>query len=369
MRISVIETFPVALPFRERYLTAAGGLDSREMVILRVTSSDGAVGHGDAIPMSLRGGPGLERIRADLDGPCRGVLEAATLDASHPPAEAGASIRPLLDACVAAGAGPGAVGAVDIALIDLVAKAYGVPAWVVLGAPAARAVRCNGTLGGGAPETTAVAAGRLVERGFDSIKVKAGTGDDLARMRAVRDACGRGAALRIDANGAWDLEQAAEMLESLSEVGLELAEQPCPSLQEMAALRERVAVPLVADESVATVDQAETAMALDACDAVTLKLAKVGGPHAALRVGSHAPSYLSSALDSPLGIVAAAHTVQALPALGFAAHLAHGLATSGMFADSIADASELGGPLIELHAVPGLGVEVDDEALERLRIR
>ncbi len=88
-----------------------------------------------------------------------------------------------------------------------------------------------------------------------------------------------------------------------------------------------------------------------------------------MRIAGRAPAYLSSALDSPLGIAAAAHTAQALPAGGFAAGLAHGLATSDLFADNLADTGELEGPAIELHAVPGLGVEIDEVALERLRIR
>lgn len=369
MRIRSIETYPVALPFREPYVTATGSLESREMLILRIVSDAGAVGHGDAVPLSLRGGPSLDEIRAEIEGTCRAVLEAASLDTSHRPAEAGATIRPLVERCAEAGAGPGSLAAVDIALIDLVARAYGVPAWVVLGAPSARAVRCNGTLGADDPEAAASRGLELVKRGFDTLKVKVGRGEDEARMAAVRAACGVGVALRVDANGAWECAEAARMLESLAGVDLELAEQPCSTLEQLADLRRQTTIPLVADESVSNESEAARAMELAACDAVALKLAKVGGPHAAMRIAGRAPAYLSSALDSPLGIAAAAHTAQALPAGGFAAGLAHGLATSDLFADNLADTGELEGPAIELHAVPGLGVEIDEVALERLRIR
>ena len=94
------------------------------------------------------------------------------------------------------------------------------------------------------------------------------------------------------------------------------------------------------------------------------------GPHAALAIAADPlPSYLSSALDSALGIAAAAHTVQAMPARGFAAGLAHGLATSTLFADNVADDGPYSGPEIEAGAAPGLGVEVDEAAIERLRLR
>lgn len=369
MRIRSIETVPVALPFREQYVTASGALESREMLILRIISDDGETGHGDAVPMSLRGGPGLDEIRNQLEGPCRAVLESASLDTTHPPGEAGASIRPIVDACAAAGAGPGAVAAVDIALIDLVARAWGVPAWVVLGAPAARPVRCNGTVGADQPDAVAARGRELAQRGFDTLKVKVGAGDDAGRLQALRDVCGAEVALRIDANGAWELEEASGTLEALDPIGLELAEQPCPTLEDLAELRRRTTTPLVADESVSSESEAARAMELAACDAVTLKLAKVGGPHAALRIAFRAPAYLSSALDSPLGIAAAAHTVQAMPAHGFVGGLAHGLATSELFADNVADDAGLEGPVIELHSAPGLGVEIDEPAMERLRIR
>ena len=81
------------------------------------------------------------------------------------------------------------------------------------------------------------------------------------------------------------------------------------------------------------------------------------------------PAYLSSALDSALGIAAAAHTAQAMRRRGFAAGRAHGLATSPLFADNLADDGYLSGPEIEVGDTPGLGVDVDPEAIERLRLR
>ena len=188
-------------------------------------------------------------------------------------------------------------------------------------------------------------------------------------MRAIRDAVGSGVALRIDANGAWDVPTARARIEELGDLEIELAEQPCATVAELADLRPLIAAPIVADESANTPEAAANAFEAGACDAVTIKLAKVGGILAALAVADVAPSYLSSALDSPLGIAAAVHAAQALPARGFATGLAHGLATSGLFADNVADDSALRGPSIDPGDRPGLGVEIDETALERLRIR
>jgi L-alanine-DL-glutamate epimerase-like enolase superfamily enzyme len=361
LRIGSTETFSVGLPFRERYVTATGSLDRREMAVLRLTSDAGTRGHGDAVPLSLRGGPSLKSVVADLDGACREALIDRTVGSD-------ADIRVALTACAAAGACLQALAAVDAALLDLLGRETDLPAWRLLGATECRPVACNGTVGAGSPEAVADAAAGLAGSGFGSIKVKVGTGGDVERMRAARNACGPGVALRIDANGAWDVERAAESLAELADFELELAEQPCAGMEQTAELRRRTAVPLVLDESVASEGDADRAMAMEACDAVTLKLAKVGGPHSALRVAERAPAYLSSALDSPLGIAAAVHTAQALPARGFATGLAHGLATSGLFSDNLADDAAMRGPEISPPPGPGLGVEIDDDALRRLSI-
>jgi len=348
MRVRSLETFPVALPFREPYVTATGTLERREMLLVRIEDEDGAEGWGDAVPLSLRGGASLAEIAEQLESAPVDHLEPERLDA---PARA----------------------AIDAALLDLEGRRAGTPAWVVLGAhaigdPPGGEVRCNGTLGGGEPSRVASSASELVAAGFTTLKVKVGTGEDRQRMRAVRAAVGPAVALRVDANGAWGVEEAAEQLAGMAaEVGLELAEQPCATLGELGDLRGRVDVPIVADESVASAEDA--AAAAGACDAATLKLAKVGGPREALRIASALPCYLSSALDSPLGIAAAAHTALALPGDGFVADLAHGLATSSLFADNVAADDRFRGPAIDPGTAPGLGIEIDRDAVERLRIR
>lgn len=356
MRIRGLETFPVALPFRQPYVTATGTLESREMVLVRIVADDGE-GWGDAVPLSLRGGAALADVRADLDGPCAAALT-----------EDDRSREEHLDACAAAGVEPPALAAVDAALLDLEGRLTGNPAWWILGLRERVVFPCNGTLGGGEPGDVAASAQEMSH--FDALKVKVGTGDDRERLRAVREAVGPRVKLRIDANSAWGVEQAAEEIAAIhAEVGLELAEQPCATLAELAEVRRLVSVPIVADESIASVADAERAVAEGACDAATLKLAKVGGIREAIRIAGVVPAYMSSALDSPLGIKAAAAVVQALPGEGFVAGLAQGLATTSLFADNVAPDGDLRHKAIALTASPGLGVEIDRDAVERLAIR
>jgi L-Ala-D/L-Glu epimerase len=370
MRIEGLEATPISLPFRQRYRTAAGQLDGRSMVIVRIRSASDHFGLGEAVPLTLRGGPGLERILAELERVCAPALAGADLSpvlSANRNAVRGL-VWGLLERCRGQGAGAQAIAAIDIALHDLAGRISGLPAWQLLGAESAREVRCNASLDAGEPAETAERAGEAARRGFTCFKVKVGAGDDEGRVAAVRRSAGPEARIRVDANGAWAREPAVARIEGLAEVGLELVEQPSPTLEDLASIRSRVAVPIVADESVAGAEDADRAAASGACDAATLKLAKVGGPLEALRIASVIPSYLSSALDGPIGIAAALHAAQALPRGGLTDGLAHGLATLDMFAASYARTDGLVGPALIPPPGPGIGVVVDDVALNELRI-
>jgi O-succinylbenzoate synthase len=160
--------------------------------------------------------------------------------------------------------------------------------------------------------------------------------DDLARVEAVRDALGPAGALRVDANAGWDLDEATTALRALARFDLEYAEQPVATLEEMAALRRRVDVPLAADESVRTADDPLRVAGLEAADVVVLKVQPLGGVRACLRVAEACglPVVVSSALETSVGIAAGVALAAALPELPFAC----GLGTVPLLAgDVVAD--------------------------------
>jgi muconate cycloisomerase len=151
--------------------------------------------------------------------------------------------------------------------------------------------------------------------------------------------------------------------------GIELAEQPASDLEDLALVRGETAVPIAADESVATPEDAKRAVELGACQLATVKLAKVGGIGPARKIASLLPAYLSSALDGPVGIAAAAHAAQVLSRAGGSPALAHGLATQLLFADTIASVEcEVRDGLLHVPDGPGLGVEIDEDALVAHRL-
>lgn len=160
---------------------------------------------------------------------------------------------------------------------------------------------------------------------------------DLARVSAVRDAMGPDAAIRVDANGAWDVESAVLAITRLDRAagGLEYVEQPCATLEEMREVRRRVSVPLAADESVRTADDPLRVAGLDAADIVVVKVQPLGGVHRALEVIDAAglPAVVSSALETSVGLAAGVALAAALSDLPYAC----GLGTGTLLAADVTD--------------------------------
>lgn len=348
MRIASVEIVPYALPFREPYATAAGRLEGREMALLRLRDDAGLVGLGEAVPLSLRGGATLAEVVEELGrlGE-RESLDEASVAALSPPARC-AALTALLDlrgrrAAAQAGQSPESLPA----------------------------VRCNATLTAREPAAVAAEAERWAADGFSTFKLKLGVGDDVGRVRAVRGALGPQARIRIDANGAWGLETAKRMLTELEPYEIELAEQPVAGIDESAELAAATSIPLAADESIASRADAERAAALGAFAMTGIKLAKVGGPEAAIEIAELLPAYVTSALDGPVGIAAAAQVAATLGEVrhGQDAPLAQGLATQRLFASTVASVEcRLDGDVLNPPDGPGLGVEIDEDALRAHRL-
>jgi o-succinylbenzoate synthase len=374
VRLASVEVIPYALPFREPYVTARGELTRREMVLLRLRSEDGLVGLGEAVPLSLRGGATLAQVVEELTALAdSGVLEKAVEGGDAEQADRVDTDLPI--------SAPSACAALT-ALIDLSEKgeeagepdqpgSRGAPL-IVRAKHGPGPVPCNATLVAGAPGAVAEDALRWAEAGFSTFKLKLGAGEDVEAVRAVRDALGSEARIRVDANGSWSLEAAKRLLAEIEPFDVELVEQPVLSTEEAATLARATAIPLAGDESVATREDAEWAVELGAYRWTGLKLSKVGGLAAGIAIDAVLPAYVASALDGPVGIAAAAQLAQRLhyePLRPEEPRLAHGLATQRLFASTIAAVEcELRDGMLHLPPGPGLGVEIDEDALAAHRL-
>jgi o-succinylbenzoate synthase len=325
----------LSIPLREPFATAGGVVAERELVLLRLEDEDGAVGYGEGAPLTPYDGVTMDEVLAALlDGsPGHGPPQARTAE--------------------------------EMARLDLEARREGRP----IGEPGADAIPVNRTLAAGPPAEVAARAAEGVREGYSCFKVKVGLPDDDDRVAAVREAVGPWPAIRLDANGAWTVEQAVAAIDRLAVHDLQLVEQPCRTLEEMAQVRRAVDVPVAADESVSTPADVRAAVAAGACDIVNVKLAPSGGFTAARDALREAAAnglgaFLSSTLDGPWGIAAALQLAAAERV-----QLACGLATLELFDASLARALPL--PIDGLMVVPqgpGLGLAIDDRAIAEVLV-
>ncbi len=186
--------------------------------------------------------------------------------------------------------------------------------------------------------------------------------DDEARVEAVRDALGPSGQVRVDANGAWSVDDAVAAIKALDTAGsgLEYVEQPCATVEELAAVRRRVEVPIAADESIRRASDPYRVRDLEAADVAVLKVQPLGGVRACLRIAEDIglPVVVSSALETSVGIAAGLALAGALPELPYAC----GLATVQLLtADVVAE------PLLPVDGMlPVRLPRVDPRALDQL---
>jgi L-Ala-D/L-Glu epimerase len=328
------------LRFVRPLTTANGELRERELLLLRLRGGDGVVGWGEAAPLEPYDGVPLDAVREAL-----AAYEPILRDGDDLPGGA------LLDACRDAADLPQALAAVDLALWDRAGNREGRPVSELITDEPAASVRVNATISAEDRASAAAAAAEAARAGYSCVKVKVGVGDDAGRVAAVRAAAGPQMELRLDANGAWDVEQAVASIEALSPAGLELVEEPVHGVEAMRAVRDRVAVRVAMDETATEPGSLTAAVA----DAVCLKVSRCGGisgllAQAALVRASGADVYVSSTFDGPLGIAAAVHCAAALRPTG-----ACGLGTLGLFSDELAVLPVRDGEIAVPHS-PGLGV-------------
>jgi L-Ala-D/L-Glu epimerase len=316
VRLSVQRrTLRLSSPLRTSY----GSVSERELLAVSITDADGVVGYGEAAPLEAYDGVGIEQVQAALGRYAPVLADSQDMNGAQ-----------LVDACRRVEDLPEALAAVDLALWDRAGRMQGKPIALLITDDPASEVPVNATLTALDRASVTQQAAAAVRAGFMCVKVKVGVGDDAGRVAAARAAAGPETALRLDANGAWSVEQAVRTIDALAPAGLELVEEPVHGLRAVREVRERVAVRVAIDETAAE----HGALGAGVADAVCLKISRCGGiagtiAAATLVRASGAEVYLASTLDGPLGIAAAVHVAAALASRGPVPHC--GLATLGLF--------------------------------------
>jgi L-Ala-D/L-Glu epimerase len=363
VRITALEAIPFAVPYRRAPEFASGRVSRADNVLVRVHSDAGLVGQAEAQPRPYTYGETQASIVQAVDGPL---------------GEALAGIDPLRlelvaerSACIAGNYV--ARGAVDLAVWDLVGQILGCSCHTLLGGFGDDVAAAH-MVSFAAPAAMADEALEVNERlGVGTFKVKVGRDPevDVAAVRAIRDAL-PGADLYVDANRGWSYDDAVRAGDALAEIGVRAIEEPI-SIEDRAGrlrLADRWSVPLGGDESCISLAHVDRALEEGAVRVVSVKTARTGFTESRrildLCLARNVPVVVGSQYEGAVGATAT---------IAFAAAFA---ATAGQPAeitnfldladDLVVTAPEIRAGRAAGPAAPGLGLEVDDERVQRYRL-
>lgn len=260
--------------------------------------------------------------------------------------------------------------AFDMALYDLAAKKEGIPLYQFLGGKP-REIVTDITIGISSPEEMAEKALRLHDAGAVALKVKLGKKpqDDIARIKAIRQAVGFDIPIRIDANQGWSFEEAVEALKDLEALKIQFCEQPLRTYNDhlLPQLRSETIVPIMADESVYDHHDAERLCRTDSCDYINIKFSKSSGIAESLKIQAVASEYgipcmIGGMLESRLALAAKTHFAYAATNVKF-----FDLDTCmvGHLEDPVIGGIQYDGYKIKITEGPGIAADIDPLFLDK----
>ncbi|UPK77029.1 dipeptide epimerase [Nocardioidaceae bacterium SCSIO 66511] len=312
--ISAVRTYRLSVPLHTPFVTALRRTDTTDTVVVEIEDADGARGYGEAPAVWQVTGESLASAKECIDGPLSALVTGRDPDDL---------VALLRDVSASVVGNAGAKAAVDIALHDLAARRLDVSLPRFLGATA-HEVPTDVTLA--AADATALpdTTNARISDGFGIVKMKVGTdaATDVERVRAVREAAGPDVRIRLDANQGWTPREAVSVIGALEDARLdvELIEQPVAAadLDGLAWVTDRVATPIMADESLHSIRDLVELIRRRAVDMVNVKLAKCGGLRTARTLLEVAHSHgvgtmVGSMMETHVGVGAAASLVAAYP--------------------------------------------------------
>ncbi len=353
MRIERIETAEVHIPLRTPFKTALRTVETVNDIIVKITASDGTVGYGEAPPTAVITGDTKGSIRCAIEefiGPSLQGMDLEDLD----------GIMKKLHGCILKNTS--AKAAVDMAVYDLFAKSCGKPLYQVLGGHK-KEIETDLTISVNDVDEMVRDSVKAVEQGFGILKIKVGKEGlkDMERIKAIREAVGPDIRIRIDANQGWTAKQAVRIITAMEDQGIEmdLVEQPVPAhdFQGMKYVTAHVYTPILADESVFSLEDAIHICQERAADLINIKLMKTGGIYQALKICGVAESYgvecmTGCMLESKIAVSAAAHLSAAKGIITRADLDGPSLCKT----DPYEGGPVYDGPVIRMNQTPGLGI-------------
>lgn len=316
MNIQQIEAYSIVLRYHEPFRIAPGTSTESHNIVVKIYTDSEVFGVGEASPS--------KRVTHETPQTVLKALDkiAPRLVGMHPLRIE--QIVETMDQTVAEN--PGAKAAIDIALHDILGKTARRPLFELLGG-FRQEVLTDITLGIKETEEMARDAVKVVEKGFRALKVKVGINpeEDFERIREIRKAVGSDVAIRIDANQGWTVRQAVKVLKKLERLNVEFVEQPIKAddIEGSAKVKKNSSIPVMADESVHSPEDAMHVIRKDAADLINIKLMKSGGilkarKIAAVAEAANMPCMIGCMGESTIGITAGVHFAAAIKNVQYA---------------------------------------------------
>ena len=363
-QITSVEAILVDLPTIRAHQLAMATMQQQTLVIVRLRSSDGIEGIGEATTIGglSYGEESPEGIKLTIDtylAPALAGLDATNINAAM------AKLNKI------ARGNRFAKSALETALLDAEGKRLGVSVATLLGGSVRKTLPVLWTLASGDTQRDIEEAEMLLaERRHNTFKLKIGrrsVRDDVAHVSAIKRALGDRAKVTVDVNQAWNEAEAATGIAALEAAGIDLIEQPTPREQRgaLARLAARFIVPIMADEAVTGPEDAIELVRGACADVFALKIAKSGGIYGMLRTAAVADAagvalYGGTMLEGSIGSMASAHGFSALPQLAWGTELFGPL----LLKDDIVTARPQYRDFdLHLPSGAGLGLAIDEDKL------
>lgn len=361
MKIQTVDVYKLNVSFEYPTRVPIGVLESAQNVVVKITTASGIYGWGEASPFSPVTGDTQESNFSTARQLAELIKGRDALDTEN-------LMKAVNRHTIAE---PSIRSAFDMALYDLRAKAANLPLYALLGG-GRRELRTDLTIGlQDTVEETVACAERILSKGFNAIKMKVGRSElaDIPHVAAVRELVGPEIAIKMDSNQGWTYQEAIDNILAMQPLKIQYSEQPLAAwdYENLRRLREKVALPICADESVFDDKDALKLVSAGAVDYLNIKLGKSGGIHTALNINAIAQAagcrcMIGCFAESRLGLSAAAHLAMARPNIHYldldsAFNFNEDPVIGGVTYDSIV------GGVLNVPDSPGHGADLDEDYL------
>lgn len=290
MKIVSAQIFALNIPFVESFDHTLKKRNFSDSIVVKLTTDTGLCGFGEGIARPYVTGETVNRSMKHLQEVLLPAIinkDIPEIDTSQNPLDALLPVSDLIDTFESDGiiAWSGSETAVELALIDCILRNQRMSLNRVLPAKS-QTVTYTGVITSGDVEKTTELARYFKQIGFEYVKMKIGNSDDRQRIEVARDILGPSVSIRLDANGAFSPDEAIEFIGSVEKFNIDSIEQPIKrgDAAGLAFVKSNSSIPIMADESIVTMDDAKRLIDSDACDYFNLRISKCGGLYNTLAI-------------------------------------------------------------------------------------